>query len=364
MSAKTTKHFLSPQANDLFLRNKGPVAVGIGLIALDVVTTDRDGVKPRRWAGGTCGNVLAILAYLGWRSYPTAILGNDFAAELVLEDLKRFGVKIGFLKKSGRRRTPIIVEKIRTQGRGTPRHRFVWTCPKCGAWFPGYQPVPALEAKKIVGKMPKPSVFFFDRVSRGALELARASAERGAIVVFEPSGIRDERLFLEAVQLSDILKYSHERLGQFLESIRYKCPVLEIETMGGDGLRYRSRNGSKAVSAWKEMAAYPIRDVRDTAGAGDWCTAGVIHALGSKGRKVLREASAGQIKDALRLGQALAALNCRYEGARGPMYTLRKKELEAAVKRIQQGTPPVSLETEANDAGVGEVLKSICPNCE
>jgi hypothetical protein len=45
---------------------KKPRAFGIGLIALDLVMgADRES-SVRSWAGGTCGNVLSILAYLGW----------------------------------------------------------------------------------------------------------------------------------------------------------------------------------------------------------------------------------------------------------------------------------------------------------
>src|SRR5437879_1248419 len=56
-----------------------PAVLGTGLIALDVVVGPQPGAAPRCWAGGTCGNVLTILAYFGWRSYPAATLGNDVA---------------------------------------------------------------------------------------------------------------------------------------------------------------------------------------------------------------------------------------------------------------------------------------------
>lgn len=50
----------------------------------------------------------------------------------------------------------------------------------------------------MIGRLPAAEVFFFDRVSRGALQLAKASSERGAVVVFEPSGVGDPNLFREA----------------------------------------------------------------------------------------------------------------------------------------------------------------------
>ncbi len=352
------------QRNGLFLKNAGPVALGTGLIALDIVVTDRNGVSPRCRAGGTCGNVLAILAYLGWRTYPAATLGEDVAAERVVEDLQRFGVSVHFLRRSVTRHTPIVVERIRTRGSGAPRHRFVWTCPNCGAWLPGYQALLASEARRIARSIPTSVVFFFDRVSRGALELARASAERGALVVFEPSGIRDERLFCEAVGLSHIVKYSHERLGHIREVSRYKPPFLEIETLGREGLRYRVRNGVKGATRWREMGAYPVRELRDAAGAGDWCTAGILHALGAEGARRLKDATGEEIESALRLGQALAAVKCGHEGARGAMYSLSRKKLEAAVTGILRGDAPPCVEEETDDSELGDLLKAICPSCD
>lgn len=350
--------------NSLFLKNAGPIAFGTGLIALDIVVTDQYGVRPRLWAGGTCGNVLLILAYLGWRTYPIAALGNDLAAQRVLEDMKRFRVNTRFLRRSAARHTPIVVEKIRTLGPRAPRHHFVWTCPKCGAWLPGYQAVLARDAREIVPRMAAPSVFFFDRVSRGALELARASAEHGAVVVFEPSGIRDERLFLEAVELSHIVKYSHERLGHLQNSTRYKPPILEIETLGRDGLRYRCRPKPRVDEPWRQMDAYPIRELRDSAGAGDWCTAGIIHALAAEGVKQLRETSRERVEDALRLGQALSAVKCRYEGARGPMYALSKKQMDVSIKEVLIGGAPAPVEAEREDGGLGDLIRAICPSCD
>jgi len=60
--------------------NKTPTCVGTGLIALDMVFNGDRGESPRFWAGGSCGNVLTILAYLAWHSYPVARFGDDEAA--------------------------------------------------------------------------------------------------------------------------------------------------------------------------------------------------------------------------------------------------------------------------------------------
>ena len=46
-------------------------------------------------AGGSCGNVLSILGYLGWDSYPVARLANDEAGAGVMHDLKRWHIHTG-----------------------------------------------------------------------------------------------------------------------------------------------------------------------------------------------------------------------------------------------------------------------------
>lgn len=338
-----------------------PVVVGTGFIALDIVITEGREQSPRTWAGGTCGNVLAILAYLGWRAYPVSSLGTDAGAERIIADLTKIGVNARFIRKDSGRRTPVVIERIRHVTGRAPRPQFVWTCPGCGAWLPGYQPVLVKDMEPVVASMPDPVVFFFDRVSRGALNLAAAAAKRGALIVFEPSGVRDERLFREALALSHVLKYSHKRLSGIGERLGNGVPLLEIETLGDEGLRYRFRD-RPASHGWRLMDAYSVGEVRDTVGAGDWCTAGVVHALVVRGAVDLMNASEADVESALRLGQALAALTCAYEGARGGMYAMDKRGFRASIKKILDGGSPNCL-VERPDPSLLELWKAVCPAC-
>ena len=54
----------------------------------------------------------------------------------------------------------------------------------------------------IHNRLDDPRVFFTDRVSPAAIEMARRYANRGAIVYFEPSGIGDEKLFRRMLEVS------------------------------------------------------------------------------------------------------------------------------------------------------------------
>src|SRR5215210_3168828 len=176
---------------DLFkTKNPKPVCSGTGLIALDVVINGNTKTPPRLWAGGSCGNVLTILSYLGWNSYPISKLKNDDAATELIKDLERWNVKTKLILRDQSGSTPVIVERIGKSRNGTPKHRFEWTCPNCGAYLPKYRPVLARESDEIIKKMPKSQVFYFDRVARSSISLAQENKSRGALIVFEPSGIK------------------------------------------------------------------------------------------------------------------------------------------------------------------------------
>src|SRR5947209_2629974 len=178
-----------------------PSVVGTGLIALDVIIdADAPGLS-KRWAGGTCGNVLIILSYLGWDSYPVSRLNGETASRRVLRDLKKWGVCLDFAKSEPRLDTPIIIHKISRNGAGEAVHKFSLRCPHCGSWLPTYRAATSSTAQSVAAKLGDPAVFFLDRVSRGTLILAKASADKGALVVFEPSGVEDPRLFREALEL-------------------------------------------------------------------------------------------------------------------------------------------------------------------
>lgn len=340
-----------------------PVCVGTGLVALDVVINGSPESPPRLWAGGSCGNVLAILSYLRWESYPIARLGNDEAATKLLNDLEGCKVRTSLITQSVSGSTPIIIEKLSMTRNGTPRHHFEWICPNCGTWLPKYKPVLAKSVEKIINEMPKCQVFYFDRVTRSSIELAKANKTQGALIVFEPSGIKDKKLFSECLQIADIIKYSHERLGKTQELTQDISVPLEIETFGAEGLRYRLGCKDKRKIKWKTMLAYPVKKLKDAAGSGDWCSAGIIHLLGYDGRKSFEESNEKDIHSALSFGQALAALNCYYEGARGSMYNISRQKFEELIKDIWNGESPLETADENEAEGTLKVFKCICPNC-
>ncbi len=339
--------------------------VGTGFIVLDVIRNSvGTTATEKRFAGGSCGNVLTILAYFGWDANAVGRIGDDHVGRELVADLSKWHVNTKLLQIEAGRGTPIIVQENYLDARGRPRHRFSRACPVCGASLPAYRPLLTSEAATIATKLPSHSVFYFDRVAPGTLELARKSRANGALVVFEPSGIKDERLFAECLKAAHVVKYANDRIEGVHDVVaKAKVPV-EIETLGAKGLRLRVRTNSR-VGAWKDLPAFSAPELRDAAGAGDWTTAGLIHALMRKGGSPdAAVADVDTVVLATQQGQALAALNCGFEGARGLMYVADAKRVLELSAAIVQGTKEPSVaEVQSKRRVNGNSTDKACLTC-
>lgn len=337
-----------------------PQAFGAGLIALDLILgADPEG-PVKSWTGGTCGNVLSILAFLGWKSFPIARMNGDAASVRVLTDMKKWGVQLDFAKCEPQGDTPIIVQQIKPDRDGNPSHRFLWACPSCGKHLPRFKAVTQAAIEFVSPHMSDASVFFMDRLSRAMLTMAKDASDNGAVVVFEPSAKSDPKHFGEAIKIAHVLKYADQRLADAGDVISNDMSiVLEIQTLGEQGLRHRSKSGTRSLP-WKRMKAFKTPRLEDTCGSGDWCTAGLIDKLASGGLEAFRNLGPDEFADALTYGQSLAAWNCGFEGARGGMYSMSFDEFEQQVTDILNG----EVYTAPNKPISKEVEESVsCPAC-
>lgn len=321
-----------------------PVVIGTGLVALDVIIADSADTDPVLCTGGTCGNVLTALAYLGWKSYPVARLRGDAASKRIIEDLQLWGVNLDFVSLSDSGSTPVVVQHIRQARDGQRSHSFSRKCPACGAWLPWYKAVRVANVPDLTTRLPKADVFYFDRTSRAAVTLAQHARNEGALVVFEPSAESEPNQLADALEAAHVVKVANDRVNGNSAILKTKSPLLVIETLGSSGLRYVWSDGKKRRS-WKKLQAFEVESLRDSAGAGDWCTAGIISSLGSLGPQGLAEAPASTIQTALMKGQAMAAWACRYDGARGGMYVVSRKDFDDTIADILRGKVKIVKET-------------------
>ena len=135
------------------------------------------------------------------------------------------------------------------------------------------------------------------------------------------------------MEVSDIVKYSNDYSDRLPNIPASSNVILEIETLGNAGLRFRHCKGGRR-SNWERSEGFEFEDFIDTAGAGDWLTAGLLHLLANSGRSGLRQSGTDRIRKALEVGQGLSGLNCQFEGARGMMYALKLPEVEFALSEL------------------------------
>jgi fructokinase len=175
-------------------------------------------------------------------------------------------------------------------------------------------------ARELVPSIKVPNIFFFDRVSRAAMFLAKSFRAKGCLIVFEPSGIGDPKLFKEALALTHVLKYSTDRMGDVIPSQRRGNVQLEIETFGERGLRFRAHLSGFKGRAWKHLDAFPVKKLKDAAGSGDWLTAALLNQIGRSGATGFKRIGESELLGAFRFAQAAATWNCGFTAPRGGMY--------------------------------------------
>ena len=205
-------------------------------------------------------------------------------------------------------------------------------------------------------------MFFADRVSPGILTLAKKCALSGAVVVFEPSGIGDEALFERMLRVAHVIKYSNNRIAD-LPTEPLKSAYLEVQTLGNGGLRFRSRLEGLDPRKWIHCEAFGVQSPIDTAGAGDWCTGGILHVLGRGGLRAVQRMTAARLQTAITFGQALASWNCGFEGARGGMYEQNQVQFRDSIKKILRTRTHAVVGPDAAAADAVPAIAGVCSDC-
>lgn len=285
-----------------------PRIFSVGLIALDVLRVSDQPERASFRAGGTAGNVAAILSSIGWPAQAAGSADESIASSLMLDDLQRCGVEYHALDGA---RVPVIVEELDMNA----QHRFLFDCPVCGNELPRYRRNKfAANIGSQTGTSPV-DVFFSDRLSDEILALANAAKSQGAFIVYEPSDPADEPWAKDMFALSDMVKYSGDR-AIALPWLR-AGDYLEVRTSGAQGLQWRWP--SRTVDGWRSMEAVHASRVVDTCGAGDWLTAGILVGLLEQ-LECPQNQTLSALEEVLRNAQQLAAWSTGYAGARGALY--------------------------------------------
>ena len=222
--------------------------------------------------------------------------------------MKHWGVHLGLSNCPPTTHTPMIVQETQVRTRRPLRPPILVVLPSLRHMVAALQGDHRSEQwREVKPTLAGASVFFLDRLSRGTLTLAAEASACGALVVFEPSSMSTDKLMAEALALAHVVKYADRRLaGIDAAMANVSAVLLEVQTLGDKGLKYRHRL-RRDVSRWMHLDAVPTPRVVDTCGAGDWCTAGLIAKAGFRGQRGFRDVGARGVRAALRYGQVLAA---------------------------------------------------------
>ena len=289
------------------------IIVGAGLISLDVLIWEGNHIPVSFYVGGTCGNVMMILSYMGWDAYPIARLDGTKDGVRVLDDMKKHHVHTDFVSTQDGK-TPVIVQRNLINKDGIPIHKFE-SRNNVGRFYLDFKSLTLPQAKAILERISfAPKVFFFDRVSPAILMLATSFKRKGSVLFFEPSSRGGNvGLFNKCVEVADIVKFSEQRIKDIEQFKDYKGKLF-IQTQGAKGLIYR------LDSDWKYLAPVVNEKVVDTSGAGDWTTAALINYLfKDKAMFGICNLYDLDLETALKEAQRVGAKSCSYEGARGMM---------------------------------------------
>jgi fructokinase len=308
-----------------------PKILGTGLIALDIVL-DSNKQLLSYGLGGSAGNVLSILASLGWSSSPIGKLGCDVAAEIILEEFRRLNANLQLIVQEHSIPTPVVYQHQLDWESGKT-HKFSFACPVCGVKRSWHAPNIDLPPPEVLDAV-QPNVVYMDRATALGVQVAEYYKSRDVMVFFEPSEVgTDPELFRQALAVADVVKYADDRLED-LEAFDRSHVFVEICTKGSAGLRFRAPS---LGADWVNLDAYTAPNIIDTSGAGDWCTSGLLYYLFKKDPDCsIARVTYNRLNEALRFGQALSALNCMAMGARGLAKALHRKKINQLAEDLQQ----------------------------
>jgi fructokinase len=323
-----------------------PTVFSCGFIALDTLVSD--GVLSYT-AGGTAGNVAAALAFFGWESTVAAVIGVDEAGARLRRDLSRAGVDTRYVAVQKQSVTPQVIHEILDDG-----HRYHFRCFDCGRRLAKSSPPPEELATRILQEHPDPTVFFFDRASRFSVALAEAYAQRQTLVFFEPATRGRPQLVARAYAAADMVKCADDSATNLHSLLRRRDRRTFIVTSGADGVRVRH-----GLGPIRRLPALVAPEVVDSAGAGDWTTAGLLHALFASDASH-RVVDDDEVDRAVAWGQAVAALNCAWRGARGLARSCSPIEVTRDVDAMLAGTKSAQRVVQRFRARTSAALCHVC----
>lgn len=262
--------------------------------------------------GGTCGNVMAILPYLGVSTLPMLKLDDSRESIRVKESLGQYGADTRFVTNETDGGCYILDCTHRMDKEGNKVAKFHKRGPN-GSMFTKQRFLKMEEATAFAEALDFiPDVFFFDNQAAAHYCIANVLRTKGTLVYFEPEGY-DGKIgaFRKRVDASDIVKYSGEKVLDESWQQGY-TDKLFIKTLKEKGVAFSLRGGE-----WQIVPPVPNDNVVDTEGAGDTLTSTFIAELCKGGHLKAAELTEEIVRAALEKAQAMASKSVSYLGSKG-----------------------------------------------
>ena len=262
--------------------------------------------------GNTCGNVACMLAYFGVQTFPIAHLDLSEQGVQIKSDLERYGADVRFVQNSASGGTTLL-RCTHKRDKTTGEHTASFRATSPGSRFPKRRFLRVRdEAPVFIASLDfTPDIFFFDAAEAGLRYLAAELRKRDTLVYFEPESDADKNKFLKAVEVSDVVKFSHEKVGDTSFTTQY-TDKLFIRTMGAEGLEF-----NLCGQGWVKVASVPNDNVGAWEGAGDWTTSQFIACLCERDILSVAQMSMDAVKECLEKACKTASRSVSYLGSKG-----------------------------------------------
>ena len=262
--------------------------------------------------GNTCGNVACILPYLGVQTFPIAHLDLSEQGLKIKDDLIRYGADVRYVDNSDYGGTTLI-RCTHKRDKVTGEHTISFRSTSPGSRFPKRRYLRVRdEVPAFIENLDfTPNVFFFDVSEAGMRYLAGELRKRGTLVYFEPESDADKNKFIKAVGISDIVKFSHEKVSD-LSFVTQYTDKLFIRTLGAEGLEF-----NLCGQGWVNIASVPNHNVVDWEGAGDWTTSQFIACLCEREILSVSQMTINNVRECLQIACETASRSVSYFSSKG-----------------------------------------------
>lgn len=267
--------------------------------------------------GGTCGNVMTMLPYLGVKTFPLAILDESEQGYKIKSDLERYGADVRFVSNRQGGGTSLLRCTHKKDAEGNKVVTFRATSP--GSMFPKHKQLNSRngEVQVFLDSMGfTPSIFFFDDPAAAHIQIAEALRAKGTLVYFEPEGLDADKIgpFLKRVDVSDVVKCSAEKIQDMSWTDQYGDKLF-IMTRGADGVNFRLGKGK-----WIHLDPVPNDNVVDWEGAGDWTTSTFLAEIAKRGCLSIASLTEDIVMECLQKAQETASRSVSFLGSKGMIH--------------------------------------------